>query len=73
MVVRDFVVPKPKREWQAITCYSDPTVDMSCVQVAERAAFRKFMAAFCILQFVFAFSIWAFYSNLFALFAGKQR
>jgi hypothetical protein len=41
-----------------------------CLQVAERAAFMRFMVVFTLLQFAFAFSVWAFYSNLFALFAG---
>jgi hypothetical protein len=40
------------------------------LQVAERAAFKRFMVVFTLLQFAFAFSVWAFYSNLFALFAG---
>ena len=38
--------------------------------MAERAAFKRFMVVFTLLQFAFAFSVWAFYSNLFALFAG---
>lgn len=46
------------------------TCSSHIVQVAERAAFMRFMAVFTLLQFAFAFSVWAFYSNLFALFAG---